>query len=199
MGIGKCPLYNSFVGVYYEHQLSKSSRKKKHTTEDSLYNILEIREKISNAEFNPQKANLVISCRNSMELRQHLKNCKMFKGGINKMKWLLFGVCAVCLIISSCHMFEDNEEMVLVSMEFDKSEMSVWEGGINSVQIKVYPQETLLKYEMVWLIDDWERAHIFEANKRSCTVMGIKEGDTILRAVINGSSATMVVHVLKEN
>jgi len=99
-------------------------------------------------------------------------------------------------IMVSCHMFEDNTDMDTVKIEFDKQEMSVYVGGINSVQIKVDPVDILTKYEVQWSVSRPDLGTIYESSKRGCTVAGKMPGDVILYATINNAQASMVFHVL---
>ena len=112
---------------------------------------------------------------------------------------LALSVLALCL--PACHLFEDNRDMDTVAVYFDESNVTVFEGGLGSVTLRVEPTDALANGNVVYEIGDEEVAGIYRADKRGCVFYGKKQGSTVLTARIRGAGggvaeAKMVVTVL---
>ena len=105
------------------------------------------------------------------------------------------GVIALCCL-SSCHFFDDSREMDNVAVYFDESNVTVFEGGLGSVTLRVEPAGTLATGNVEYEIGNEEVAAIYRADKRGCVFYGKKAGSTVLTARIRGAEAKMVVTVL---
>jgi len=107
---------------------------------------------------------------------------------------ILSALALVCL--SACHLFDDKWDMDTVAVYFDESNVTVFEGGLGSVTLRVEPADALTNGNVVYEISNEEVAVIYRADKRGCVFYGKKAGSTVLMARIRGAEAKMVVTVL---
>jgi len=101
--------------------------------------------------------------------------------------------------LSACHFFDDTREMDAVAVYFDESNVTVFEGGLGSVTLRVEPTDALAYGNVEYEIGNEEVAAIYRADKRGCVFYGKKEGSTVLTARIGrggGAEAKMVITVL---
>jgi len=107
---------------------------------------------------------------------------------------------ALAVIIASClpacHLFDDDRKMDAVAVYFDESNVTVFEGGLGSVSLRVEPADALANSNVAYEISNEEVAMIYRADKRGCVFYGRKEGSTVLSARIRGAEAKMVITVL---
>ena len=108
---------------------------------------------------------------------------------------------ALALCLPACHLFEDNRDMDTVAVYFDESNVTVFEGGLGSVTLRVEPSDALANGNVVYEIGNEEVAVIYRADKRGCVFFGKKQGSTVLTARIRGAGggvaeAKMVITVL---
>jgi hypothetical protein len=108
----------------------------------------------------------------------------------------VISLSAIALCLSACHLFDDNREMDTVAVYFDESNVTVFEGGLGSVTLRVEPTDTLANSNVEYEMGNEEVAVIYKADKRGCVFYGKKAGSTILKARIRGAEAKMVVTVL---
>ena len=105
---------------------------------------------------------------------------------------------ALCCF-SACHLFDDDREMDTVAVYFDESNVTVFEGGLGSVTLRVEPADALANGNVEYEIGNEEVAAIYKADKRGCVFYGRKAGSTVLTARIRGTGgaeAKMVITVL---
>ena len=111
---------------------------------------------------------------------------------------------ALCCL-SACHFFDDTREMDTVAVYFDESNVTVFEGGLGSVTLRVEPVDALAYGNVEYEIGNEDVAAIYRADKRGCVFYGRKEGSTVLTARIKGAGgpggaggagAKMVITVL---
>jgi len=113
-----------------------------------------------------------------------------------KIKFLMLVVMAVCCL-PACHLFEDNTEMDTVAVYFNESNVTVFEGGLGSVTLRVEPADVLENSIVEYEISNEEIATIYRADKRGCVFYGKKAGSTVLTALLRGAEAKMVINVLE--
>ena len=106
----------------------------------------------------------------------------------------LSALALVCL--PACHLFDDSRDMDTVVVYFDESNVTVFEGGLGSVTLRVEPTDVLANSNVVYEMGNEEVAVIYRADKRGCVFYGKKAGSTVLTARIRGAEAKMVVTVL---
>ena len=113
-------------------------------------------------------------------------------------------VTVLCVMVinclSACHFFVNDREMDAVAVYFDESNVTVFEGGLGSVSLRVEPAEALASGNVEYEISNEEVAVIYRADKRGCVFYGKKAGSTVLTARIRGAGgvaeAKMVITVL---
>jgi hypothetical protein len=110
-------------------------------------------------------------------------------------KFMALTVMAACGL-PACHFFDDNREMDTVAVYFDESNVTVFEGGLGSVTLRVEPADTLANSNVAYEIGNEEVAVIYRSDKRGCVFYGKKSGSTVLAARIRGAEAKMVITVL---
>jgi hypothetical protein len=112
---------------------------------------------------------------------------------------LALSAIALCCL-SACHFFDNDREMDTVAVYFDESNVTVFEGGLGSVSLRVEPADALAKGNVEYEISNEEVAVIYKADKRGCVFYGKKAGSTILKARIRNAGgvaeAKMVITVL---
>jgi hypothetical protein len=106
------------------------------------------------------------------------------------------GFVMLCLL-SSCHFFNDNNSIETVAIFFNETNVSVFEGGLGSVSLRVEPPDVLEYNNVSYNISNEEIAVIYRADKRGCVFAGRSEGSTVLSARIKDAEAKMVITVLK--
>ena len=97
---------------------------------------------------------------------------------------------------SSCHLFEDYSVDDTVTLYFNETNVSVFEGGLGSVSLRVEPTTVLEGNNITYGINNEDIATIYRADKRGCVFYGKKEGSTVLTAKLQGAEAKMVITVL---
>jgi len=107
---------------------------------------------------------------------------------------MLSALALACL--PACHLFEDNRDMDTVAVYFDESNVTVFEGGLGSVTLRVEPTDALANRNVVYEIGNEEVAVIYRADKRGCVFYGKTAGSTVLKAQIRDAEARMVITVL---
>ena len=108
---------------------------------------------------------------------------------------IVLAIIAVCCL-SMCHLFDDSRRMDTVAVYFNESNVTVFEGGLGSVTLRVDPEDALVDGNVEYEIGNAEVAVIYRADKRGCVFYGIKKGSTVLTARIRGAEAKMVITVL---
>jgi len=111
-------------------------------------------------------------------------------------KLFMLVVTAACCL-SACHLFEGDPEMDAVAVYFNESNVTVFEGGLGSVTLRVEPADALENRIVEYEISNDEIAAIYRADKRGCVFYGRKAGSTILMALIGNAEAKMVINVLE--
>jgi len=116
-------------------------------------------------------------------------------------------IMVLCVIIPcclpGCHFFDDDREMDAVAVYFDESNVTVFEGGLGSVTLRVEPADALAYGNVEYEIGNEDVAAIYKADKRGCVFYGRKAGSTVLTARIKGGAggvaeAKMVITVLSD-
>jgi len=110
-------------------------------------------------------------------------------------KTVMLAVIVVCCM-EACHLFDDNREMDNVAIYFNESNVTVFEGGLGSVTLRVEPTEALANENVEYEMGNEEVATIYRADKRGCVFYGNQKGSTILKARLRGAEAKMVITVM---
>jgi hypothetical protein len=115
------------------------------------------------------------------------------------MKKASFGSLGIVIIflLGSCHLFDDNTSIDTVAIYFNETNVSVFEGGLASVSLRVEPPDVLEYNNVSYSISNEEIAIIYRADKRGCVFAGRSEGSTVLSARIKDAEARMVINVIK--
>jgi hypothetical protein len=106
-------------------------------------------------------------------------------------------VMLAALLVSSCHLFEDYSVNDTVALFFNETNVSVFEGGLGSVSLRVEPATVLENNNVLYDISNEEIASVYRADKRGCVFIGKREGSTILTAKLKEAEAKMVITVMK--
>jgi len=102
------------------------------------------------------------------------------------------------LFSGSCHFFENIDETENVAVYFNESNVSVYEGGLGSLSLRIEPPDGLPYYYTVdYKILNEEIAVIFRADRRGVVFSGIKKGSTIITAKIGNAEAKAVINVFE--
>jgi len=103
-----------------------------------------------------------------------------------------------CALFSgSCHLFEKVDETENVAVYFNESNVSVYEGGLGSLSLRIEPPDRLPYYTVDYGILNEEIAVIFRADRRGVVFSGRKEGSTVITAKIGNAEAKAVINVFK--
>ena len=106
-------------------------------------------------------------------------------------------VSVLLLVLSSCHLFDDYSASDTVTLFFNETNVSVFEGGLGSVSLRVEPTTVLEGNNVSYSISNEDIASIYRADKRGCVFIGKKEGSTVLTAKLKDAEAKMVITVFK--
>jgi len=101
------------------------------------------------------------------------------------------------LFSGSCHLFDDVDKTENVAVYFNESNVSVYEGGLGSLSLRIEPPDGLPYYTVNYEILNGEIAAIFRADRRGVVFSGRKEGSTVITAKIGNAEAKAVINVLK--
>jgi len=101
------------------------------------------------------------------------------------------------LFSGSCHLFDDADETENVAVYFNESNVSVYEGGLGSLSLRIEPPDGLPYYTVDYKILNEEIAAIFRADRRGVVFSGRKEGSTVITAKIKNAEAKAVINVFK--
>ncbi|MCL1931484.1 MAG: hypothetical protein FWF55_06680 [Treponema sp.] len=105
-------------------------------------------------------------------------------------------VVLLALFLSSCHLF-DADETQNVAVYFNESNVSVFEGGLGSLSLRIEPPDVLSYYTVDYAILDEEIAAVFRADRRGVVFMGRNEGSTVITASVGNAEAKAVINVFK--
>jgi hypothetical protein len=101
------------------------------------------------------------------------------------------------LFSESCHLFENVDETEKVAVYFNESNVSVYEGGLGSLSLRIEPPDELAYYTVDYKILNEEIAAIFRADRRGVVFSGRKKGSTIITAKIGNAEAKAVINVFE--
>jgi hypothetical protein len=97
----------------------------------------------------------------------------------------------------SCHLFDNNDELINIAVYFNESNVSVFEGGLGSLSLRIEPPDGLEYYTVDYKILDEEIAVIFRSDRRGVVFAGRKAGSTVITATIGNAEAKAVINVLE--
>jgi len=106
-------------------------------------------------------------------------------------------IVLLALFLGSCHLFDGSDETQNVAVYFNESNVSVYEGGLGSLSLRIEPPDTLSYYTVDYSILNEEIAVIFRADRRGVVFSGRKEGSTVITASIGNAEAKAVINVYK--
>jgi hypothetical protein len=98
----------------------------------------------------------------------------------------------------SCHLFDHNDSAQNVAVYFNETNVSVYEGGLGSLSLRIEPPDALPYNAVDYRILNEETAVIFRADRRGVVFSGRSEGSTLITATIGGASAKAVINVFKQ-
>jgi len=101
------------------------------------------------------------------------------------------------LFLGSCHLFDRVDDTQNVAVYFNESNVSVYEGGLASLSLRIEPPDGLPYYTVHYKILNEEIAVIFRADRRGVVFSGKKEGATVITAKIGDAEAKAVINVFK--
>jgi len=107
-------------------------------------------------------------------------------------------IMIMTLLFSSCHLFDGVEDTQNITVYFNESNVSVYEGGLASLSLRIEPPDRLSYYTVDYKILNEEVAVIFRADRRGVVFSGRKEGSTVITAVIGEAEAKAVINVFKQ-
>ena len=108
-------------------------------------------------------------------------------------------IILLLLLITSCHLFNREEDLHNVAVYFNESNVSVYEGGLGSLSLRIEPPDRLTYYTVDYSILNEEVAVIFRADRRGVVFSGKQAGSTVITAAIGNAEAKAVINVFKEN
>ena len=106
-------------------------------------------------------------------------------------------VALLALFLGSCHLFDAVDETQNVAVYFNESNVSVYEGGLGSLSLRMEPPDTLSYYTVDYRILNEEIAVVFRADRRGVVFSGRKEGSTVIIASVGNAEAKAVINVFK--
>jgi hypothetical protein len=109
---------------------------------------------------------------------------------------IIFILLIILSLLSSCHLFDNDDELINVAVYFDESNVSVFEGGLGSLSLRIEPPDELSYYTVDYKILNEEIAVIFRSDRRGVVFAGRKPGSTVITAKIGNAEAKAVINVL---
>jgi len=106
-------------------------------------------------------------------------------------------VVLLALLLNSCHLFAPVDETENVAVYFNESNVSVFEGGLGSLSLRIEPTDILTNYTVNYSILNEEVAVIFRADNRGIVFSGRQEGSTVITASVGKAEAKAVINVFK--
>jgi len=103
----------------------------------------------------------------------------------------------LAISLGSCHMFDTDDETQNVAVYFNESNVSVYEGSLGSLSLRIEPPDILSYYTVNYAILNEEIAVIFRADQRGVVFSGRKEGSTVISASVGNAEAKAVINVYK--
>jgi len=117
-----------------------------------------------------------------------------------KEKIKLIVTVVVVIIFGGCHIFGDPRPDLDIILYFEQSQIGVGIGGMAVGVLKVEPPEGLRNHQRVeYSIANSDIAAIHSSTRNSVTVVGRREGQTLLTAKVGGNEAMTVVSVINLN
>jgi hypothetical protein len=108
----------------------------------------------------------------------------------------IFILIMLLTLFLSCHLFDNNDESINVAVYFNESNVSVFEGGLGSLSLRIEPPDGLSYYTVEYTILNEEVAVIFRSDRRGVVFAGRKPGSTVITAKIGNAEAKAVINVL---
>jgi hypothetical protein len=102
------------------------------------------------------------------------------------------------IFCGSCHLFDHIDDAQNVAVYFNETNVSVYEGGLGSLSLRIEPPESLPYHSVDYKILNEEIAVLFRADRRGVVFLGKKEGSTLITAVIGNAEAKAVINVFKQ-
>jgi hypothetical protein len=100
--------------------------------------------------------------------------------------------------IISCHLFDRIDDAENVAVYFNETNVSVYEGGLGSLSLRLEPPDGLPYHAVNYKILNEDIAVIFRADRRGVVFSGKKEGSTVITATIGNAEAKAVINVFKQ-
>jgi hypothetical protein len=104
----------------------------------------------------------------------------------------------ISLFCVSCHFFDRTDEARNVAVYFNETNVSVYEGGLGSLSLRIEPPDGLPYYTVDYQIMNEEIAMLFRADRRGVVFSGRQEGSTVITAKIGNAEAKAVINVFKQ-
>jgi hypothetical protein len=104
----------------------------------------------------------------------------------------------ITILSGSCHLFDHVDDAQNVAVYFNETNVSVYEGGLGSLSLRLEPSDALPYHAVDYEILNDEIAVIFRADRRGVVFSGKKEGSTVITATIGSASAKAVINVFKQ-
>ncbi|MDR0494246.1 MAG: Ig-like domain-containing protein [Treponema sp.] len=101
------------------------------------------------------------------------------------------------IIFPSCHLFDNDDELANIAVYFNESNVSVFEGGLASLSLRIEPPDGLSHYTVEYGILNEEIAVIFRSDRRGVVFAGMKAGSTVITAKIGNAEAKAVINVFE--
>lgn len=101
------------------------------------------------------------------------------------------------LMFMSCHLLDTDDEDLSVAVYFNESNVSVFEGGLGSLTLRIEPADGLSHYAVDYRILNEDIAIIFRADRRGVVFAGRMAGSTVISARIGNAEAKAVINVIE--
>jgi hypothetical protein len=107
-------------------------------------------------------------------------------------------IIILAILNVSCHLFYRVDDPQNVAVYFNETNVSVYEGGLGSLSLRLEPPDGLPYYAVDYQILNEEIAVVFRADRRGVVFLGKKEGSTLITAMIGKAEAKAVINVYKQ-
>jgi hypothetical protein len=107
-------------------------------------------------------------------------------------------IIILTFFFTSCHFFDRTDDAQNVAVYFNETNVSVYEGGLASLSLRIDPPDGLPYAVVDYQIMNEDVAMIFRADRRGVVFSGRQEGSTVITAKIGNAEAKAVVNVYKQ-
>jgi len=103
-----------------------------------------------------------------------------------------------CFVLSTCHFFEQFEELDEIKLYFQDPNLTIMKGGLAYFVLVAEPDDTLKNNGVDYKISNNMIARIYKGDRKGVQVNGIEVGSCVVTAISGESKAEAVLVVTQD-